>query len=41
VSGLPLRLALGSYDRTRAPIDGTVRAEGIELELVVMDTDRP
>ena len=37
MSGLPIRLALGPYDRTRALIDGSVRAEGVDLELVVMD----
>ncbi len=34
---IPIRLACGAYDRTRALIDGSVRPEGVRLELVVMD----
>jgi 4,5-dihydroxyphthalate decarboxylase len=37
MASLRLSLALGEYDRTRALLDGQVRAEGLELQLVPMN----
>ena len=32
-----LTLAIGDYDRTRALVDGTVRPEGLELDVIHLD----
>lgn len=36
MSNLPLKIAFWDYDRTRALIDGRVRAEGIDLDIQVL-----
>lgn len=37
MTGFPLTIAMGDYDRTRALVDGTVRPDGIDLTCVLME----